>query len=83
MEKKKQILETSQWLDELYESCMVVIEQTDMSSIGPFELVNLVNTRLFLEKLSREDAVKKTNLNIGKPSLFVISSGGKGSDDKN
>lgn len=80
MKKKEQILETSEWLDELYESCMIVIETTDVSLIGPYELVNLVNTRLFMEKLSRDNETKKTSVNIGKPNLVVLNPKDKPND---
>lgn len=82
MKKKDQILETSQWLDELYESCMLVIETTDVSLIGPYELVNLVNTRMFMEKLSRQDTENNSNVNIGKPNLFLLKPKGD-TNDKN
>lgn len=80
MTKREQFEETTQWLDKIYVACESVIYETDVSLIGPFELINLINVRLFMEEQSSHTTeptptTKKTTGN--KQNLVMLNPSNK------
>lgn len=68
--KEKQLLEVAQWLDRLYEIAETVILENQVDQISAFELVNILNVRLFVEIGGRDNS--NTTRLPNKPNLFVL-----------
>lgn len=79
LNKNKQCQETMSWIGALADACEEVIMTTDVSLIEPFELVNLINVRMYIERQGKSKSKSNTDKSA-QPNLVLFKTTTKKDD---